>query len=478
MAVTLHPGDQLVRLEVVSPAHLGAAEGGAALERPTQKDAVAELPYLPDSALKGVLASGFGNPSDDEPNPDREALFGGPDRPGRPGRPRRPGRAGSLVAGNGELLCFPLPARDGLPVRVFPALGVARFLRHVPAGGEHAAELDLLRWVEHEERAFVAPRMPPIDPAAEIEALTGASVDRNGPALTAQLRRLAGPRLPAAARLLVAPSSAAGRLWRLAAERRTMTALDAARRVVIGGTLRTVELIPAGTVFLSLISWLGAADRGDALPDHLQAGAWEGLGLGWLELSAMEGAAVAGAGLIASPPPAESPASTTVVVPPSPGWRPAALDEARILTAAHAAVRHLRESTEPPAFRRAVRSIIYNFGPRAQFGGLAAALGFELAKARPAAIEPRTEARAHRWVLRALVTADADIEAPAGACAPLLEWLAGHPFTSDSLEAVRDRIFRRWHWLRRFAELGLEDEDDGDKDGDGDGDGNGGEARA
>ena len=451
MAVRLRPGEQLVRLEVISPAHLGAAEGGAALDRPTQKDALAELPYIPDSALKGVLASRFGSPSEDEPNPRREALFGAPDRPARAGLPRRPGRAGSLVAGNGEMLCFPLPARDGLPVRVFPALGVARFLRQAPAGGARAAAVDLLRWVEHEERAFVVPGLPPIEPAAEIEALTGASVERNGPALTAQLRRLAGPHHPAAARLLVAPSTAAGRLWRLAAERRTMTALDGDRRVVIGGTLRTVELIPAGTVFLALISWLGAADRGDALPDHLQAGAWEGLGLGWLELSAVEDTPPAGA----APP-------TTAVAPPMPARRPAAIDEARILFAAHAAVRRLRESAEPPAFRRAVRSIIYNFGPRAQFGGLAAALGFELAKAHPAAIEPRTEARAHRWVLRALMTADPDLEPPAGASAPLLEWLSGDPLSSDNLEPARERIFRRWHWLRRFAELGLEDRDAGD----------------
>jgi CRISPR/Cas system CMR subunit Cmr4 (Cas7 group RAMP superfamily) len=451
MAVRLRPGEQLVRLEAISAAHLGAAEGGAALDRPTQKDVLAELPYIPDSALKGVLASRFGNPSDDEPNAGREAIFGAPDRPGRPGRPRRPGRPGALVAGNGEMLCFPLPARDGLPVRVFPALGVARFLRRAAAGDDLAAALDLLRWVEQEERVFATPRLPPIEPAAEVEALTGASVARSGPALTAQLRRLAGPHLPAAARLLVAPAAVAARLWRLAAERRTMTALDAGRRVVAGGSLRSVELIPAGTVFLALVSWLGAAPQDDALPDRLQAGAWEGLGLGWLELSAVAGAAAAGAGA----------PTAAVAASPNPGRRPAVLDEARILTAAHAAIRRIRESPEPPAFRRAVRSILYNFGLRAQFGGLAAALGFELAKARPAEAEPTTEARAHRWVLRALVSADPDLEPPAGACEPLLEWLAGQPFAPETLDAATERIFRRWHWLRRFVELGLEEEDAG-----------------
>lgn len=230
-----------------------------------------------------------------------------------------------------------------------------------------------------------------------------------------------------------------------------MTALDAERRVVAGGSLRAVELIPAGTVFLSLVSWIGAAQEDDALPDHLQAGAWEGLGLGWLELSAVAGATTAGAG-----------ASTAAVAASSdPGRRPAAPEEARILTAAHAAVRRIRESAEPPAFRRAVRSILYNFGPRAQFGGLAAALGFELAKARPAEPEPTIEARAHRWVLRALATADPDLEPRAGASEPLLEWLAGQPFAPERLDAATERMLRRWHWLRRFVELGLEEDDAG-----------------
>lgn len=154
MTVRLRPGEQLVRLEAISPAHLGAAEGGAALDRPTQKDALTELPYVPDSALKGVLASRFGNPSDEEPNAGREAIFGAPDRAGSPGRPRRPGRPGALVAGNGEMLCFPLPARDGLPVRCFPALAVARFLRRAPAGDDVAAASDLLRWIEQESASL------------------------------------------------------------------------------------------------------------------------------------------------------------------------------------------------------------------------------------------------------------------------------------------------------------------------------------
>jgi hypothetical protein len=179
-------------------------------------------------------------------------------------------------------------------------------------------------------------------------------------------------------------------------------------------------------------------------------GAWEGLGLGWLALSAVEPLPPSGG------VPSDAAASATGGSRDARGPAPAA-DEARILRAAHAAVRALRESTEPPAFRRAVRSILWSFGARPKMAGLAAALAFALAKAHPAQTRPGTEARAHRWVLRALLATGSGDEPEAGASAELLAWLAADPFSAGHLAALAGPILSRWLWLRRFAELGLEE---------------------
>jgi CRISPR/Cas system CMR subunit Cmr4 (Cas7 group RAMP superfamily) len=433
----LEAGEQLLRLEVLSPAHLGAAEGEAALDRPTQKESRFGLPYLPDSALKGVLAGVYGNVPAKGENVLRERLFGSPDRRGRNGRP------GPLVFGNGELLCFPFPGPEGRPAWVFPALSVARFLRYAGGGEELAPALAVLRWVEGSRegrQAFSWPALPALAVAAELVPLTGGSVQRNGPALVAQLRRLAGPSLPAEATLVVAASERAGFLWRFAAERRVLTALDSGARVVAAGSLRAVELIPPGAIFLSLVSCLEGPEEGAIRDPLLQLGAWEGLGFGWLRPSVLE------SGPLAVPAPGPAAADRSLRSQP---------DEGRILMAMHRAIRRLDDGEEPANFKAAVKSAIDSFGSRAQRAGLLAALAFELAKARPAHSEPKLEARAHRWLLRALLLSADDPEPLAGPSEPLLGWLKESPFAPGQVEERRDLLFARWRWLRRFAELGL-----------------------
>ncbi len=448
----LQAGEQLLRLEVLSPAHLGAAEGEAALDRPTQKESRFGLPYLPDSALKGVLAGSYGNVPVDAPQAgekawERERLFGSPDRRGRSGRP------GPLVFGNGELLCFPFPGAESEPAWIFPALSVARFLRFA-TGGEAPASaapaLAVLRWVEGSRggrQAFAWPALPALAAAADLVPLTGGSVHRDGPVLVAQLRRLAGPSLPATAPLVVAASERAGFLWRLAAERRVLTALDAGSGVVTAGTLRAVELIPPGAIFLSLVSCQEGAEEGAIRERLLQVGAWEGLGFGWLRPSLLDPS-----GPLAAPAAGPTAAAgRSRRVPP---------DEGRILLAMHAAIRRLHDSEEPAKLKAAVHSAIDHFGSRAQGAGLPAALSFELAKARPGHSEPKLEARAHRWLLRTLLLAADEPEPLAGPSEPLLGWLGTAPFSPGAIEARRDLLLARWRWLRRFAELGLDEVED------------------
>lgn len=440
----------LLRFECVTPAHLGSAAGEAMLDRPTQKDARDGLPFLPASSLKGVLAGRLGDVPDAEgaSNAKREARYGSPDR----GTER--GRAAPIVVGNGDLLCFPLPWSSGRPAQVFPAATAAKLLR-LSGGepGEAAATRDalvLLSRLEQEANEPTASGVALVHPAAAAAGLPpslglrpldlGAAA--GAPALLERLRRLAGFSVEAGggSLLVVAGQGVASRLWLHAAERRTLTALDGATRTVRDATLRTVELIPAGTVFISRVSLLG-----DHRPElnPVQAGAWESLGLGWLRLSEC--------GLDTETP---GPRPThddggRESGKPLPRPRPADL-----IAGAFAAVAALVGAE--PRLRTAARAAVYNFGPRARLDGLEAAVAFSLAKAKPAHRRPGAETRAHRWLLGALFDLGGELHDQLADCPPLAAWLTDrHPFAGPGLAPRAPALFERWLWLRRYAEVNL-----------------------
>lgn len=429
----LSRGEHLLRLEVLTPANLGSAAGEAALDRPTQKEAQTGLPFLPDSALKGVLAGFFGKTplgEDEVPEPRREDVFGRPDRKGVPGAP------GPLVLGNGDLLCFPLPAPDGTVVRVFPALTVGRLLHLDPEAGEiHRDALLLLSFLEGNQTplAFAWPDLPDLPGANGLAPLTDSAARRGASPLLARLQRYLGRPLPAGESLAVVSSASARHLWRMAAERRALTALQAGEKTAAPGSLRTIELIPAGTLFLSRVSCLEEIPR--PLADRFQVGAWENLGLGWIEMSRVE---PAGSGVeTAAPGPFRS--------------GPRLPKETAVMIAMHKAVQALQK--EPEGLKGTIKAVITNFGPRAQFSGIEAALAFELAKAKPAKAEPKPEARAHRWLLNTLL----DIkEESAFDGETLTAWLAASPFEAGEPAARRPLLLTRWRWLRHFAEFGLD----------------------
>jgi CRISPR/Cas system CMR subunit Cmr4 (Cas7 group RAMP superfamily) len=428
---------QLLRFEAVTALHTGSAAGEAALDRPVQKDAQTGLPFLPDSALKGVLAGRYGDVGDKKRNAAREDRFGSPDRSGLDGDAPSTGRPGPIVLGNGELLAFPVPSRPG-PTWAFPALTLAWVLRFEPAGADSSGLLPLLSEIERSSgHAFAWPELPLLDVPTRLSRLSGVTARQQEGALVALLRRLAGPSLPADAPLAVLSSRDAGRLWPAVSDRRALTALDSSTRTVTGGALRRVELIPPGSLFLSLVTCeTGAAADLCQLDDNLfQIGAWESLGLGWVRPSP-----ISPPGAPAALPPA------TQAEPPAGGF-----DPTRVMVEAHQAVRRLIEEAEPP-LRRAVRSAARRFGGRAQFSGLEAAFAFELAKAKPAHGKPSKDARAHRWLLAALLSPAPEPPAGLGADAFLLAELSAGLFKPGRLAGRRELILTRCLWLARYLD--------------------------
>jgi CRISPR/Cas system CMR subunit Cmr4 (Cas7 group RAMP superfamily) len=426
----LTAGLHLLRLEAMAPVHLGSVAGEATLHRPCQKDSLWGLPFVPDSALKGVWAGTRGNVEAEKPNRGREDVFGSPDRGGTRGKPA------PLTVGNGELLCFPMPVTDGPPVWVFPALSLARLLRLDPGAKEGKGFPGTIGQIESSRQSlvFASPALPRSEALSGFQPVIGASAMSEAASLKARLLHYAGASMPEDASFLLVANHHARRLWLAAADRRTLTAMTE-NRTVDDGTLRDIELIPPGTVFISLLTCDRDVDN-IPWPALLQMGGWEGLGFGWMKPTLVSGQA-------AAPGEAEVESQRAARIP----------NEPDVMVEMHRAVQSLE--SEPVELLKAIKSAVGNFGPRAQFSGLEAALAFELAKAKPRNTRPGKDARAHRWLLSALLLS-ARSPRENEPMPEAVTWLEGDPFEASWISAHRDQLFLRWQWLRRFVEYGIE----------------------
>jgi len=226
----------------------------------------------------------------------------------------------------------------------------------------------------------------------------------------------------------MAGPEAARQLWELAVERRSLTALGDGKRVR-ARSLRRVERIPSGTVFVSHVTCNCPLSEIVSSGRPIQIGAWESVGNGFarvepIELSALEPSAVPEAGL----------------APPSPAAASSPRAEHEILREAYRACRNLADTA--PAQAVLVRSILRDLGARWRRRGLEPTLAFLLAKAQPARGGPEGHERrqAHRWVLARLL--DLPDDQLAGRLPPLL---AGRGQTPPDLAL-------RLLWHRRFTE--------------------------
>jgi len=412
MSLTVPAGHHFLRLAALTPANCGDSGGSAAVDRPLAVDSWSGLPYLPHSALKGVLAGRQGNvhlPGGGL-NARRAKLFGGPDVNGDGS-----GRPGSLVFGDGNLLAIPLLLRDGRRALVASAATLAELAHHglLPAITLRPVD-DPRAWEGHLTSADL-PTLP--------EPLTAARFGIGAQALSGVLG-FAGP-------VIVAASQAAKLFWQLAVEERTLTALGP-DGMAQAGSLRTIELVPAGALFVSLVSNLSSkeVDLGPASP--LQLGAWEGTGCGYFSAEVLSASPTGAATGGEAPPGGEG------------GDRPQPRHET--MRTVFRAMRALQG--RPEAAR--TRSAIFDLGPRLAQRGLAVTLAFCLAKAGGGEDEEtservRTERAAYRWILRQLFAPEAPVS-----YATLHERVAAAIREGDS--ALPADFEETRLWLRRYAE--------------------------
>lgn len=411
---------ELLRVTLLTPSNFGGAEGDAAVDRPVARAAWSGLPYLPFSTLKGVLAARWGShglgssPASEK----RHLLFGSAASDGATGNPQ----PAQIVLGDGELLAFPLATRAGVPIFVLPATSLYRL--HLLHG---SPVVDFASFAQ-DDRACMSTLSRSELPLRRLPVRSFPP----GASCLSLLRGLCG--IGPHGHLLVAGPEAARQLWELAVERRSLTALGDGKRVR-ARSLRRVERIPSGTLFVSHVTCNRPLSEIVLSDRPIQIGAWESVGNGFarvepIELSDPEPSAVPEAGL----------------APPSPAAASSPRAEHEILREAYRACRNLADTA--PAQAVLVRSILRDLGARWRRRGLEPTLAFLLAKAQPARGGPEGHERrqAHRWVLARLIGIDQrDL---ARRLAPLV---AG-------VEKPPDDLVPRLLWYRRLMEtMSLED---------------------
>jgi hypothetical protein len=311
------------------------------------------------------------------------------------------------VLGDGDLLAFPLLLRSSKPVTVVVARTLFRLC--------HLGFLSLAGVLRVDREDAYQGCVPP-------EELPSGVRWRNLGIASSTLRSLTTGSSGCA--LLAAPKAAAV-LWRTAVEERTQTALDRDRSVR-KASLRTVELIPPGTVFVSLVSNLDQEPIELEQVTPLQVGAWEASGCGFLRLELWQPAllSVKGGG-------AKRPAAGR--------W---ARPDHELMLRAHQEVAALADRPEASI----ARSALLDFGPRLRIRGLPRTLAFCLAKAagadRPG--RRRLEQQAYRWLLRVLLDLNEGDDTQA-IHRRTVAAISGEDPPPAELEAT-------WLWLRRYSE--------------------------
>lgn len=419
---------QLLRLCTLTCANFGGPEGSETVDRPLATDPWTDLPYVPWSAIKGVLASPLGDIEDSQGklNPDRAPHFG---RPSSDGEGPAPGEsdasptrelAGSTVFGDGLLLGFHLRRANGAPPLLVVVASTLHRIARFPG-----LPFRTVHWIDDlaatDYAGGVVPRELPATPRRLRHR--DADIDENA------LRWSLGNRWrPGAQRTIIAADAAAHELWQCAVETRIQTALTK-DKTVRSGSLRSVELVPPETLFLCAVTMPANDPHPPWIRERLiQLGAWENIGLGFTTLEAL--------GTYTPTTPLSEKTKLSRSKEPYPDH----LRPAVVVLEAFRAVRAL-EATD---YAAEARTVLRAFGPRWHREGLPRALAFMLAKAaHDDAARPSASALAHRWCLQRL------LDRPSGTSAELQQAALKAIVNPGEHEQV---LAARLRWLRSYAE--------------------------
>lgn len=406
--MNLPSGSSLLRCRLFTVSNFGSSSAPAAVDRPLARDAWTNLPNIPRSEIKGVLAGHWGdieNASGDL-NERRGENFGTPDSSA--GGAFLAGRPAKIHFGDGHLLSFPLQLLDGQVAAVFPLDTLAYLQAYSGIQCLKSTYQEDEDWAWH---GAVSPANLP----ASLSRLRRRKIEYD----VGLVRVLAA--LPASCPVIVAARVAANALLAKAVEVRSMTALECG--VARGGSLRVAELAPPGCRFIVLTT--NESDASFPLPGThpLQMGRWEGAGCGFLELTLVDGST--------------SVRDSEVSADSSSSRADTRRTTAEVMALA---LRTVQQCAEDGA-RQELRSVTREFGSRWRLQGLPSAVAFALARAKLYAPESslKQEAIAYRHLLRSLVPAFRPPDY--AACEPLL--------TGASPPCDLEEV---WLWLRRLVD--------------------------
>ncbi|MCB0261166.1 MAG: hypothetical protein KDE62_15790, partial [Calditrichaeota bacterium] len=422
------PQHLFIRIQLLQNANFGAASGKVTLDRPTQVDAYLELPFIPNSTLRGVLRNQIEWYPDAHQN--ANVMFG--DRLQTEEAPEtfEENKPGKLIIGNGDPLAFPVLSTDGRRCWIFPYFFLGKFLMLETLSG---ITTDLSRIGkaiyqadQHYGRIIALSEAPPLEFSRKVELIRPGELMEELDLIRTTLGRWIGRWLPSNEPWLIVDDRTATALWQEGVEIRDQTALDE-HMVARDQSLRRIETIPEGTLFLSWLSWFGEGDLALA-PLTLQLGSGEGRGSGFCRIAPL--ADLPDNNMITSTPAASGGQELLPIITDS---------EAMVYV--YKAIQELQE-TPDYALQKKLRSAIGDLGWRIKSAGLETALSFALAKAKPAKQTPKTEQLAYRWLLETLLNTSDD-----------LNDLNGQPwFSSHFTEAEKINLMRRWQWLRKYGE--------------------------
>lgn len=157
---------RLITIRTVSPLHIGAGQGTAAIDSPILRDAITQIPYIPATSLKGAIRGTYrdaAQPKNPHARQQTDCLFGALVEHDR--GTREAGDAGALMFGDARLLLFPVRSFAGIFAWVTSPLLINRFLQDLQERQESPNNLiqrcsELTRdqcWVPQQSMLFHKP---------------------------------------------------------------------------------------------------------------------------------------------------------------------------------------------------------------------------------------------------------------------------------------------------------------------------------